>query len=117
MLAWMLPRTHILKVSEEDLSLLMPGSDPQEFCNDALAQGVRIVVVTRGHAGALARIASATVKVSAVSVQMVDTVGAGDTFQAGLLTWLAEHQCLNIEDLAALDARGLSKVLDRTLTI
>jgi fructokinase len=112
MLAWMLPRTHILKISEEDLSLLMPGVDPQQFCDDALAQGVRIVIVTRGHAGALARTASATVSVSAIAVPTVDTVGAGDTFQAGLLTWLAEHEFISIDALSALDAARLTEALE-----
>jgi fructokinase len=112
MLQWMLPRTQLLKISEEDLSLLMPGCDPQQFLDEALAQGVGAAVVTRGPAGALARTASATVSVSAVSVQLVDTVGAGDTFQAGLLTWLAENQCLRIEDLAALDMRRLTAAVE-----
>lgn len=112
MLQWMLPRTQLLKISEEDLSLLMPGCDPQQFLDEALAQGVGAAVVTRGAAGALARTASATVSVSAVSVQMVDTVGAGDTFQAGLLTWLAENQCLRIEELAALDMRRLTAAVE-----
>lgn len=108
MLEWMMPRTHLLKISEEDLSMLMPGTDPGKFCSDALARGVRAVVVTRGHVGAIARTACASISVPAVPVQMVDTVGAGDTFQAGLLTWLAEHRCLHPDEVGALDAQRLT---------
>jgi fructokinase len=44
-------------------------------------------------------------------VRVIDTVGAGDTFQAALLTWLAEHDALNAVALAALDAAALGEAL------
>jgi fructokinase len=108
---WMLPRTHLLKISEEDLELLMPGVRIDAFCNDVLSKGVRIVVVTRGHRGVLARTLKASAEVPVVAVQVVDTVGAGDTFQAALLTWLAESRTLNADALGELDAVQLSKAL------
>ena len=49
---WMLPRTQLLKVSDEDLRLVWPGLAPAEFAARALAQGVALVVVTRGGEGA-----------------------------------------------------------------
>lgn len=42
---------------------------------------------------------------------MVDTVGAGDTFQAALLTWMAEHDSVSPAALAALTAAQLTDVL------
>ena len=48
----MLPRTDLLKVSEEDLELLKPGIALDYFAARALAQGVQAVVVTRGALGA-----------------------------------------------------------------
>jgi fructokinase len=45
-LQWMLPRTHLLKISEEDLSLLLPDTSPQQFAGNALAQGS---AAHRGH--------------------------------------------------------------------
>jgi fructokinase len=51
------------------------------------------------------------VQAQPVPVHVVDTVGAGDTFQAALLTWLAEQQCLSIDGLAGLDGTALQSML------
>lgn len=110
-LRWMLPRVHLLKVSEEDLALLQPGVGMRQFAAEALAQGVRLVVVTRGGAGARAWTVSASIAVPAVAVAVVDTVGAGDTFQAALLTWLAEHGRASIDALGAMSSIQLREAL------
>jgi fructokinase len=111
-LAWMLPRTDLLKISDEDLGLLQPGVAPEAFAAQALGAGVRAVVVTRGAHGASGWAASgAHVSVPPVVVTVIDTVGAGDTFQAALLTWLAEHNALNAPALGALDAAALTQAL------
>jgi fructokinase len=110
-LRWMLPRTHLLKVSEEDLSLLLPGTAIEAFAADALALGVRAVVVTRGELGAQAWTAHASATVPRVAVEVIDTVGAGDTFQAALLAWLAEHAALTPALLAALTREALHDAL------
>ena len=111
-LAWMLPRTDLLKISDEDLGLLQPGVAPEAFAAQALAHGARAVVVTRGAKGATGWTAGgARADVPPVAVTVIDTVGAGDTFQAALLTWLAEHGALNAAALAALDASALASAL------
>jgi fructokinase len=102
MLQWMLPRTHLLKISEEDLSLLLPGMALQQFAENALSQGVALVVVTRGGDGAVAWTSPLPVSVPSVPVTVIDTVGAGDTFQAALLTWLAEQGALSAAGLRSL---------------
>ena len=103
-LDWMLPRTHLLKISDEDLALLMPGAEMATWARGALARGVEAVVVTRGALGAMAWTATAHTETPPVPVQVIDTVGAGDTFQAALLTWLAEHGALSAGALGALAA-------------
>ena len=100
-LQWMLPRTHLLKVSEEDLGLLYPGTAPADLAREWLGRGVGCVVVTHGGEGASAWRAGEQLRVEPVAVTVVDTVGAGDTFQAALLTGLAEHDVL--------DARGAAR--------
>ncbi|MEW6705746.1 MAG: carbohydrate kinase [Pseudomonadota bacterium] len=110
-LAWMLPRTHLLKISDEDVSLLFPGEAVDTLARAWLQQGVSMVVVTRGAQGASAWTAAASAQAAAVPVQLVDTVGAGDTFQAALLAWLAEHDALNAQALRALDAAALQQAL------
>lgn len=108
---WMLPHTQLLKVSEEDLQLVVPGTAPKEFAAKALAQGVKLVVVTRGGEGALGWTAQHEVTVPPIPVKVIDTVGAGDTFQCALLTWLAEHDRLSGAALAALSADDLRDAL------
>ena len=110
-LAWMLPRTHLLKISDEDLGLLEPGVSPDAFAHLALAQGVKAVVVTRGAEGAVAWTAQVEASTPQVPVTVIDTVGAGDTFQAALLTWLAEHGALSADALGALTATQLQHAL------
>jgi len=110
-LAWMLPRTHLLKVSEEDVGLLFPGAELDALAREWLSQGVALVVITRGGEGALAWTASAQARSEAVRIELVDTVGAGDTFQAALLTWLAEHDALSAPSLRGLSKTQLSQAL------
>jgi fructokinase len=110
-LAWMLPRTHLLKASEEDLGLLFPGQSLESLAAQWLAQGPRLVIITRGTEGAHAFSAVASAQAAPVAVQVVDTVGAGDTFQAALLTWLAERDRLSIEGVTRLDSTALEDLL------
>lgn len=111
-LEWMLPRTHLLKVSAEDLDLLTPGVAPETFAARALQCGVRLVVLTRGAEGASAWTAKAQARVDPVAVEVVDTVGAGDTFQAALLTWLQEHNFLSMEGPGNLSSAELESALN-----
>lgn len=110
-LRWMLPRAHLLKLSEEDLELVYPGVRLGDFAGEALAKGVAWVVVTRGGLGALAWNARGQVEMAPVKVDVIDTVGAGDTFQAALLTWLAECGALAAATLASLPLDALRSAL------
>ena len=94
-LEWMLPRTDVLKLSDEDLGLLYPGIDPAAFAADCLGKGAGLVALTRGGKGAFAWHASGVCDVPPVVVDVIDTVGAGDTFQAALLTRLDELGALS----------------------
>lgn len=110
-LGWMAARCHLLKISEEDLGLLCPGAAPAQIAAGWLAQGVALVVVTRGSEGALAWTARHHVGVPAVACELVDTVGAGDSFQAALLAWCAETGRLSPEALRELDAPDIEAAL------
>lgn len=111
MLEWMLPRTHLLKISEEDLQLLLPGTSIDAFAANALDGGVKLVVVTRGAEGSAAWSGQAHATMPSIRVDVVDTVGAGDTFQAALLTWLAEQCSLSTSALEALTSAQLQSAL------
>ena len=107
----MVERAHLVKISAEDLELLYPGADPVVAAARWLAQGEALAVVTRGGEGALACTSRHHVGVPAVACVLVDTVGAGDSFQAALLAWLAERRCLAPEALRALDSADLEAAL------
>lgn len=111
-LDWMARRTHLLKVSDEDLGLLFPGTAPAELAARWLAQGVGVVVVTKGGEGAEAWARGVHVQAAPQRVAVVDTVGAGDTFQAALLTWLDEQGRLVPAALRDWDATSLSAALE-----
>lgn len=110
-LEWMLPRTDLLKISQEDLELLEPGASAAAFAARTLAAGVSLVVVTCGGEGAQAWTAAGGAEVPAEKVSVVDTVGAGDTFQCALLTWLAEQGALTRPALTALSDDALRAAL------
>ncbi|NVM79660.1 fructokinase [Duganella sp. SG902] len=111
-IAWMLPRTDLLKISEEDIAQLYPEHTPQAFIDRALGAGVALVVVTRGGDGVLAATPTLpTLALPALAVAVIDTVGAGDTFQAALLSCLSRQGLLRRDALAAIDAPALRAAL------
>ncbi|MDF2235438.1 carbohydrate kinase [Albimonas sp. CAU 1670] len=107
-----LPCTDVVKVSDEDLGMLHPGRRPDEVAQEWLAAGPALVVVTRGAQGAVAWGAAGRVEIPGRPVQVVDTVGAGDTFQAALIAGLAERGAATREAVEALDATQVSGLLD-----
>ena len=101
----------IVKLSLADLAWLRPSVAPSAFAAERLAAGAALVVVTRGPLGATAYRGGDVVDVPAPSVQVVDTVGAGDAFMAGLLAALAAGGLVLRADLAGLDRPVLAAVL------
>lgn len=99
-------RADVVKVSDEDLAWLAPDEDPVEVAAQWLAAGPSVVVVTRGGHGAVGLAASGRVDVVAPPVRVVDTVGAGDSFMAGLLDHLAALDLLGSARSAELRAIG-----------
>jgi fructokinase len=105
-------QAHLVKASVEDIQFLYPGAGVDGVLADWLARGVGIAVATMGEVGAMAVTRQGiAARVSARPVKVVDTVGAGDTFQAALLTWLAEHGRLSPDGLASLSADDLNALL------
>ncbi|RYJ29309.1 fructokinase [Streptomyces sp. L-9-10] len=82
---------HVVKASDEDLARLWPDTDPDETCRRLAGEG-RLVILTRGAKGSTAYAGSSEpVSVPAVPVEVVNTIGAGDAFMAGVLTWLSAN--------------------------
>jgi fructokinase len=97
-----LAESAIVKASDADLKWLYPDLTYQSAAERLLSEGVAIVVVTLGAQGAFAAHREFRVSVDAVHVQVVDTIGAGDAFGAGLFAWLYDHGAikpdLHLED-------------------
>ncbi len=108
----LIARADILKVSDEDLAWLAPGQTEPEALSDLRAAGPALVLVTRGAEGAEAHHAGGVLRVPAVPVQVIDTVGAGDTFNAGILAALARAGMLTRPALRALPEAALRDALD-----
>ena len=81
----MVERADVVKASQEDLHWLDPTRTPEQIAASWLTSGPSIVVVTFGGEGALALCTSGALRVPAFTVDVVDTVGAGDAFMAGLI--------------------------------
>lgn len=106
-------QAHLVKASIEDIAFLYPGVDEREVLREWLARGVCLAVATRGESGAIAMTQSGLVaEVASPQVDVVDTVGAGDTFQAALLTWLAENGRLSPDGIASMAERDLGLLLE-----
>jgi fructokinase len=80
-------------------------------CADWHASGVRLVVLTRGAQGATASLDGVQVSVPAVPTQVVDTVGAGDAFTAGLLHCLRRQGRLAPDAFAATSADDVAAAM------
>ncbi len=83
-----------VKASEEDFDWLYPGTPPSEAAARWAGLGPRLVVMTRGGAGAEAYFRGERIVQPAPTIDVVDTVGAGDSFMAALLAAMAESGAL-----------------------
>lgn len=112
-IARMLAVADIVKVSDEDLGWLYPGPEAlTEKLTALLKAGPSVVIMTRGGSGATAYLRDGReVSVAAVPAQVVDTVGAGDTFNAGVLAKAAEMGLLTPGGLASASDQALAAVL------
>ncbi|MEM6760672.1 MAG: carbohydrate kinase [Pseudomonadota bacterium] len=105
----LLRRADIVKLSDEDIAWLLPDGDLAAKAQAVLAMGPKLLLLTEGSAGATAHVADGpTVRVAAQKVTVVDTVGAGDTFNAGIL-----HQ---LRDMGALTPQGHTTLTEDALT-
>ncbi len=108
----MMAAADIVKLSDEDLHWLLGGGALPALAARVLAQGPKVVLVTEGARGATAFTAGGATFVAARPVMVADTVGAGDTFNAGVLAALHRAGRLTPAGIAALDEAALAEALD-----
>lgn len=99
----MMAASDLVKVSDEDLAWLSGHDDVRRGAREILKNGAKLVCVTEGAEGVTGFSATHTVRVPANKVEVVDTVGAGDTFNAGLMAALSDAGVLSKDKIATLD--------------
>jgi fructokinase len=107
----MVAMADIVKVSDEDLAWFGEAGAREDIIARWLDLGPRLIVLTQGAGGATAYSRTARVTVVPKPVTIVDTVGAGDTFNAGVLASLQEQKALTKTRIASLSESEISKAL------
>lgn len=107
-------RSDVVKASDEDMRWIDSNRSPEQIAQTWLDLGPAIVAVTMGDRGAFAMCAAGVVRVPAYAVEVVDTVGAGDSFMTGLIDALWSSGLLGAErrrDLANIGTDALTGVV------
>ncbi|GHF13906.1 carbohydrate kinase family protein [Pseudolysinimonas yzui] len=105
----------VVKASDEDIAWLYPDAMVTDVMAKWRALGAGLVVVTRGSDGADAFTAEGPVHVAAPRTEVVDTIGAGDSFMSGLLAALSDLGVLGgdrREALRELSASAVAQVVE-----
>jgi ribokinase len=103
-----LPRLDVLVVNEHELSALTGAPGIESGIAELVGRHARTVVVTLGHAGAVAVTPTRELRMPAIAVEVVDTTGAGDAFVGVLAAALDEGRALDMTLRLAIVAGGLA---------
>lgn len=101
----------LVKVSSADLEWLYPDRTPAEVAAAWQRLGAALVVVTDGGRGATGYRGQDVVTVPTPTVEVADTIGAGDTYNAGLIAWLLDRDHPTRGALTELDPDELQELL------
>lgn len=104
-------RSDIVRLSEEDCVFLHANEFVEDVATRMLSNSTTLVILTRGCSGVTAFTRNETLEVPARVVEVVDTIGAGDTFQAALLAGLSKAKLLDRKALSELRADDLRPIL------
>jgi len=110
-IARMIDNCDIIKMSDEDLAWVMPDQSTADAAMRVVEGGVQLLCRTEGSKGVTGYSANHEVFVPANKAEVVDTVGAGDTFNAGLLASLHAAGALTKEAIGSLDADTMRAAL------
>jgi len=108
----MMAMADIVKLSDEDLNWFDEAGSHEEVVRNWLERGPKLIVVTHGSEGAVGYSKEHKVAVVPQKVKVVDTVGAGDTFNAGILASLHEQGLLTKAAIGSLPEDAIRKALE-----
>ena len=105
-------KVDVIKISEEDYSYLYCEQDFEKVSAEWLEKGIKMIVLTLGEKGAKVIYGGGReISVGIEPVKVIDTIAAGDSFNAGLLFDLDKQKMLDREKLATIDTSTLQKTL------
>ncbi len=107
----MLGVADIVKVSDEDLEWIAGKGEIGDLARQMLARGLKIVCVTKGKDGVTAYMEGREISIGTEMVEVIDTVGAGDTFNAGFLAGLDRAGKLAKSAVASLSDAEITQAL------
>ena len=108
----MMAMADIVKLSDEDLKWFDEAGSHEDVVRNWLDRGPKLIVVTHGSEGAVGYSKAHKVTVMPQKVKVVDTVGAGDTFNAGILASLHEQGLLTKAAIGSLPEEAIRKALE-----
>ena len=107
----MVAMSDIVKLSADDLMWLAPATAFEDFAASWLKRGAKLVVLTKGDDGATAISRRHAVSIPGVAVKVADTIGAGDTFSAGIMARLSAKGNLTKKAIAGLAEAEIRDIL------
>lgn len=113
----MIEQSDIVKVSDEDLDWIEPSSSPQNTMQSWIKSGVSIVLYTQGAEGVTAYTKDGSAHQAVEPVEVVDTIGAGDTFNSGFLSGLIRSDLLTKSALSKASPQDLKPALQRAVKV
>ena len=102
----------VVKLSDEDLRWLMGDGELSDLARRVCAMGPALVCITEGAEGVTGYAGDRAIRVAARKVTVADTVGAGDTFNAGLMASLHEAGVLTKAHVRDLSNEVIRDALD-----
>jgi len=104
--------SHVVKASDEDLNWIFSNDNPKDSAINIIKSGASLVFVTLGKKGAfVVNKELEIIEVPAKEIAVIDTIGAGDTFAAALITQLLENSWINENELEKLKTTDLTAIL------
>ena len=104
--------SHVVKASDEDLNWIFSNDNPKDSAIKIIESGASLVFVTLGKKGAFViNKKHEIIEVPAKEIEVIDTIGAGDTFAAALITQLLENSWINENELEKLKTTDLTTIL------
>ncbi len=109
-------KASIIKLSNEDLEFIAPGSSPEQFAGKLLNDQNKMVIVTSGSSGCQLFTRNHHISEQVPKIEVVDTVGGGDTLMGTILSWLINLGISSKDQIQNLDENKLEVMLRYSIT-